>query len=86
MQTLERAKAAAELWNAVVPFCPAPQMRQFILWTSRFTEPQIERAFFRASRKFAPVKGPCPDPEIVHRYATGIMLNEAKQSATAGAA
>ena len=79
MKMLERAREAQELWRAVIPFCQAPEPRQFILWINRFSDEQIERAFMRASRRFAPEKTQVPDAAVIHKYVTGLLLNLEKE-------
>jgi hypothetical protein len=79
---MQRVANAQQLWNAVLPDCPAPQPRQFVLWASRFSDAQLERAILRSSKRFAGGNGIAPEP--VHRYVTGTLLNlEREQSATA---
>ena len=76
MRLLERAQEAKKLWDTLLPFCPGPELRQFALWTKRFSDEQVERGFFRASRKFSPEKVGRTEPIVVWRYATGVMLRE----------
>jgi hypothetical protein len=70
--TVERALTAQKLWGMVFPQCPAPEPRQFVVWSSRFPDPLMERALLKTSRKFS---GQIPDPEPIHRYVTGLLLN-----------
>jgi hypothetical protein len=71
MQLLERGMEAQKLWRIVVPQHPAPVERQFVLWCARFSDAQIERAFYRTGMK----RFNSTDPELVHRYTTGLLLN-----------
>lgn len=75
METLERIDNARRLWQLFLPHVETPAEIQLWRWANRFPDWMIERAFARTSRKFAPEKGTFA-PEHVHRYATGIMLNE----------
>lgn len=84
MMTMERVTNAQQLWNAVLPECPAPQPRQLVLWASRFTDKQLERAIVRSSRRF---QNGDTEPETIYRYTTGVLLNlEREQAATAAKA
>ncbi len=77
MSTLiTRVETAVKLWRILLAFCPAPTEYQLGVWTRQFSDEEIEYAFTRASRKFSPNKGLCPDAAIVHKYVTGILLNE----------
>jgi hypothetical protein len=78
---LRRMRNAKELWNALISSCDPPDGRQLALWVSRFDDAFIERAFWRASRKFSPDKGQFV-PEIIYRYCTGVMLNEERDRQT----
>jgi len=80
MNTLiERVQNAGTLWRILLGFCPAPSEYQLGTWVRQFSDPELEYAFSRTARKFNPLRGPCPDTVIVHRYTTGIMLNEQKE-------
>lgn len=76
---IERVETAGKLWNILLAFCPAPTEYQYGVWVRQFTDPQLEYAFTRASRKFAPSRGNCPEALTVHKYVTGILVNEAAQ-------
>jgi hypothetical protein len=78
MQLIERVHMAQETWRTLLPFCPEPEPRQFAVWMYRFNDSILERAFWRASKKFSPDKGQVA-PELVHRYCTGVMLNEERE-------
>jgi hypothetical protein len=81
---MARVSNAQQLWQAVLPNCPAPQPRQFVLWASRFSDVQLERAIMRSSKRFP---GSDTTPENIYRYTTGTLLNlEREQAATATAA
>lgn len=73
MTTLDRVHGAQELWSMVFPHCPAPDARQFVLWTQRFPEELLSKAFLKASRKFSP--GNRETAATAHRYVTGLLLN-----------
>ena len=76
MLTMERITNAQGLWGVLLPNCPQPEPRQFLLWTNRFTDTQIEKAITRASRKFAQFQTQQrPEPCDIHRYVTGVLLN-----------
>lgn len=80
MTLIQRSNDARTLWNAIVSDTPAPDDRQFIVWTRRFSDSQIEEAFFKVGRKFA---GQKIESVIVHKYATGLLLNlQRAQAAT----
>jgi hypothetical protein len=79
MNLIERVKQIKELWTMLVPFCQPPEPRQFALWANKFDDSIIERAFWRASKKFNPQKVQVPDTDAVHRYVTSVMVNEAKE-------
>jgi hypothetical protein len=72
MTLMQRSSDARLLWNAVVMDTPAPDDRQFIIWSRRFSDSQVEQAFLKAGRKFA---GQHIEPATVHRYVTGLLLN-----------
>ena len=77
MSTLiERVETAEKLLRILLAFCPAPAEYQIGVWVRQFSDAELEYAFNRASRKFAPTKGPCPPAHTVHRYVTGILANE----------
>jgi hypothetical protein len=58
------------------PNIPSQSQRQFMLWTNRFSDAQIERALTRAHKKFAQTQIKYPlEPSDVHRYVTGVLLN-----------
>jgi hypothetical protein len=78
---IERSKASLQLWNLVTP-CAAPDLKQFAIWAYRFTDALMERAILKASRKFSGTD----DPETVHRYVTGLLLNLQQEQNTKGAA
>src|ERR1017187_9798871 len=79
---IERSHNAEQLWAALLPHVPAPETRQFVIWASRFTDPQIERALMRTHRKFAP-SAPPQEATTIHRYVTGPLLNlEREQTLT----
>jgi hypothetical protein len=71
MSTMDRIANAQGLWTLLLPDFPRPEPRQFHLWVGRFTDPQIERALLRASRKFAGH----PRETEPGRYVTGVLLN-----------
>ena len=79
MTLIDRVQSAETLWRILLGFCPAPSEYQLGTWTRQFTDSELEYAFGRTARKFNPSRGPCPDAVIVHRYATGILLNEQKE-------
>lgn len=76
---IDRVQNAGMLWRILVGFCPAPSEYQLGAWVRQFSDSEFEYAFARTARKFSPQKGPCPDAVILHRYATGILLNERKE-------
>ena len=79
MQLIQRSREALALWKALMPDLKEPEERQFVLWVHRFSDAQIERAFWRTSKKFTAVG---IEPEAVHRYVTGLLLNlEREQTA-----
>jgi hypothetical protein len=75
MLVMERITNAQGLWGILLPNYPQPEPRQFLLWTNRFTDTQIEKAFTRAHRKFAQSQAQQPEPCAIHRYVTGVLLN-----------
>ena len=72
--TLQRIENATGLWKLLLPLIPQPEPRQFMLWTNRFTDPQVEKALTRAHKKFAHIQRQT-EPTDVHRYVTGVLLN-----------
>src|SRR5579864_3972285 len=81
MSTLiERVETISALWRILAGFCPAPSEYQLGTWARQFSDSELEYAFARTARKFSPPRRHCPDAEIIHRYATGILLNERKKN------
>ena len=72
MQLIERSREALALWKTLMPELQEPNERQFVLWVRRFSDAHIEHAFWRTSNKF---HGRAAEPETVHRYVTGLLLN-----------
>jgi hypothetical protein len=79
MSLTTRSNHSQELWAALLPHITAPEPSQFVVWANRFTDPQIERAFMRTQRRFAPervsVNPGEANPIAVHRYVTGLLVN-----------
>ena len=85
MSVIQRSKDAEQLWLAMLPHVPQPELRQFVLWANRFSDAQIERAIMRTHRKFA-AASQAVDPVVIHKYVTGILLNlEREQHAATNA-
>ena len=80
MTLLEKTRSIADLWRVLIPFCTPPEPRQFALWANRFNTVVIEKAFWRASKKFSPERVQLPDAVVVHRYVTGVCLNEEREA------
>jgi hypothetical protein len=64
----------------MMPKIPAPPDRQFTVWAHRFSDPLIERALWRTSKKFG--SSSTVVPVIVHKYVTGLLLNLEKEHKT----
>jgi hypothetical protein len=79
---MQRVANAQQLWCAVLPNCPAPPTRQFVLWASRFSDEQLERAIMRSSRRFAGGGGVIAH-DVIYRYVTGTLLNLEREQAAA---
>lgn len=84
MLTMARITNAQGLWGVLLQRHPQPEPRQFMLWTNRFTDAQIEKALTRTHKKFAHLHR---EPNDIHRYITGVLLNlemeQQQQQATA---
>jgi hypothetical protein len=76
---IDRVRSARDVWATLIPFVSQPEPRQFALWANRFNDSIIEKAFWRASKKFNPEKVQVPDAVMVYRYATSVMLNEERE-------
>jgi hypothetical protein len=63
-----------------MPGAPAPVDRQFIVWANRFSDAQIEKAFWKTNHKFM---NRAVEPELIFRYCTGLLLNLEKESRAA---
>lgn len=79
MKTLERIDQHKQLWQALLPFCPAPDDHQMAIWLRQFADDELEHGYNRARVKFGPHRGPCPEAEIVHRYITGVLVNSRRE-------
>ena len=73
---INKVQKAGALWRILVGFCPVPSEYQLGTWVRQFSETELEYAFRRTGSKFNPQRVNCPDPVVVHRYATGVLLNE----------
>jgi len=78
MQLIERSREASALWKALMPDLKEPEERQFVLWVRRFSDAQIERAFWRTGNKF---RGGGTEPQTIHKYVTGLLLNLERETA-----
>jgi hypothetical protein len=75
---MARVKQTQELWQVLVSACDPPDARQLALWVNRFDDAIIEKALWRASRKFSAEKGRFL-AEVIYRYVTGVCLNEERE-------
>jgi hypothetical protein len=83
MSVIQRSKDAEQLWQAMLPHVPQPEIRQFVVWANRFSDEQMERAIMRTHRKFAVGAQPVA-PAVIHKYVTGILLNLEREQQTKG--
>lgn len=67
-----RLKQIAELWTLILGFCPPPLPHILTSWLRQFSDDEIQFAFERTAGKFY---RECPEPEMVHRYVTGVLVN-----------
>jgi hypothetical protein len=77
---IDQVDTQKRLWLILLPFVAAPDEHQLSVWSRQFTIPEFEYAFTRAAKKFGPHRGVCPPAETVHRYITGILLNERQKN------
>jgi hypothetical protein len=79
MTLLNRIDNTIRLWEIMLPHVTKPQQHQCGLWC-QFPDEIIERGIVRAARKFAADKREGTlNPEIVWRYAAGVMSREAAE-------
>jgi hypothetical protein len=63
------------LWG-VFAVGPAPEDKELAGWMSQFTEEELMHAFRRVGAKF---RNGYDNPEILHRYCTGVLVGERKR-------
>src|SRR5436309_434625 len=81
MTTIARVQNVKTTWALLLPSCPAPEDFQIGRWVSRFSDEELDYAIQRTAQKFRAVMP--SDPQIVARYATGILNNERRHAAAA---
>jgi hypothetical protein len=74
MTILDRVENVKKLWALLLSTCPAPNDYNVARWVSRFSDSEIDYAVGRTAVRFR--SGLPSDTTLVHRYATGILLNE----------
>jgi hypothetical protein len=76
MTLLEKIKSYVELWDMVLPHVPAPEPVQLNMWLVMYPERIVEAGIQRAAQKYRAALAPDPDPQMVYKYAGGVMKNQ----------
>lgn len=78
MRLLERIEQTQKLWAVMLPRVPAPDPAWIGRWCSNSND-IVEHAIIRASKKYGQPGLENVNPEMVWRYASGVMVNEGKR-------
>lgn len=75
-----RAEQHEQLWRTLMPAIASPGFDQFMLWAALHRDELVQRGFSRAAIKVRKLGelGVHMAPEIVARYASGVMNNETR--------
>jgi hypothetical protein len=76
MTLIDKIKSYVELWQMILPHVPAPEPVQLNMWLVMYPERIVEAGIQRASQKYREALFPDPDPQMVYRYAGGVMKNQ----------
>lgn len=76
MTLLERVGYTKQVWMMAMPNVVAPSDEFLIKLCGCYTEPEIEHAVIRTSKKF---HGQTLEPIVLHRYCAGVLRNERKR-------
>ncbi|WP_158788593.1 hypothetical protein [Granulicella sp. L46] len=74
MTLVNRIGETAKLWALMLPQIPAPDPAWMGRWCAE-SDRFVEHGIIRASKKFGVT--PVPNPEVVWRYVSGVIANEA---------
>jgi hypothetical protein len=76
MTLIDKIKSYVELWQMILPHVPVPEPVQLNMWLVMYPEPIVEAGIQRTSQKYRAILFPDPDPEMVYKYAGGVMKNQ----------
>jgi hypothetical protein len=79
MRLLDRINQTGKLWALMLPNIPPPEPAWMGRWCAE-SDRFVEHGIIRASKKFGHT--PVPNPEVVWRYVSGVISNEAAMART----